>query len=132
MKGARGAARGTTATRRRPKEQEGLRESKPCQWAPRSPASSAVKTIAILLALVGLLAGEAFAQDPRPTVSRQPSRILAPKIPVIRGEGAPAPRETFESGLRKTVRWYLDNRWWWERGRSGAYRGERLGLVGPG
>lgn len=38
------------------------------------------------------------------------------------------PRETFESGLRKTVQWYLDNRNWWERVRSGVYRGERLGL----
>jgi dTDP-glucose 4,6-dehydratase len=37
------------------------------------------------------------------------------------------PRETFESGLRKTVRWYLDNRQWWQRIRSGVYRGERLG-----
>ena len=38
------------------------------------------------------------------------------------------PRETFESGLEKTVRWYLDNRPWWEAVRSGQYRGERLGL----
>jgi dTDP-glucose 4,6-dehydratase len=38
------------------------------------------------------------------------------------------PTETFESGLRKTVRWYIDNRSWWERVRSGVYRGERLGL----
>ncbi|MDQ6887318.1 MAG: dTDP-glucose 4,6-dehydratase [Gemmatimonadota bacterium] len=38
------------------------------------------------------------------------------------------PRETFASGLRQTVRWYLDNSWWWERVRSGIYRGERLGL----
>jgi len=38
------------------------------------------------------------------------------------------PRETFETGLRKTVAWYLENRTWWERVRSGAYRGERLGL----
>jgi dTDP-glucose 4,6-dehydratase len=37
-------------------------------------------------------------------------------------------QESFESGLRKTVRWYLDNRQWWERVNSGAYRGERLGL----
>ena len=36
--------------------------------------------------------------------------------------------ENFESGLRKTVRWYLDNRHWWERVRNGGYRGERLGL----
>ncbi len=40
------------------------------------------------------------------------------------------PRHTFEQGLRDTVRWYLDNRGWWERVLSGAYRGERLGLRG--
>ena len=38
------------------------------------------------------------------------------------------PEETFESGLRSTVLWYLENRTWWERVRSGEYRGERLGL----
>ncbi|MEP6992495.1 MAG: dTDP-glucose 4,6-dehydratase [bacterium] len=43
-----------------------------------------------------------------------------------------APRETFESGLRSTVRWYLEHREWWERVRSGAYRGERLGLGAGG
>jgi dTDP-glucose 4,6-dehydratase len=39
------------------------------------------------------------------------------------------PRETFATGLRKTVRWYLDNPHWWQRIRSGVYRGERLGTV---
>jgi dTDP-glucose 4,6-dehydratase len=38
------------------------------------------------------------------------------------------PAETFESGLRKTVEWYLANQTWCERVQSGAYRGERLGL----
>jgi len=38
------------------------------------------------------------------------------------------PVETFETGLQKTVAWYLDNRPWWETVRSGGYRGERLGL----
>jgi dTDP-glucose 4,6-dehydratase len=38
------------------------------------------------------------------------------------------PRETFETGLRKTVEWYLTNRAWWQRIRSGLYRGERLGV----
>jgi len=38
------------------------------------------------------------------------------------------PAESFETGLEKTVRWYLDNRSWWERVRSGVYRGERLGV----
>ena len=37
------------------------------------------------------------------------------------------PEETFETGLRKTVQWYLDNSGWWERVLSGAYRLERLG-----
>jgi len=39
------------------------------------------------------------------------------------------PRHTFETGLRETVQWYLDNRIWWERVRSGVYRGERLGVA---
>ncbi|MDR3499406.1 MAG: dTDP-glucose 4,6-dehydratase [Parvibaculum sp.] len=39
------------------------------------------------------------------------------------------PVEDFESGLRKTLQWYLDNRSWWERIHSGIYRGERLGLT---
>ncbi|QEN91180.1 dTDP-glucose 4,6-dehydratase [Labrys sp. KNU-23] len=38
-------------------------------------------------------------------------------------------RETFESGIRRTVQWYLDNDWWWRPIRSGVYAGERLGLV---
>jgi dTDP-glucose 4,6-dehydratase len=40
------------------------------------------------------------------------------------------PRHTFDDGLRETVRWFLDNKVWWERIMSGAYRGERLGLPG--
>jgi dTDP-glucose 4,6-dehydratase len=48
----------------------------------------------------------------------------------IRRELGWAPRETFETGLRRTVAWYLENRSWWERVRSGDYRGERLGLGG--
>lgn len=39
------------------------------------------------------------------------------------------PRETFESGLARTIDWYLDNRWWWEPIRSGTYCGERLGVA---
>ncbi len=40
------------------------------------------------------------------------------------------PRERFESGLRRTVRWYLDHAAWVERITSGKYRRERLGLGG--
>lgn len=42
------------------------------------------------------------------------------------------PREAFEAGLEKTVRWYLDNKHWWQSIQSGAYRGERLGLARTG
>jgi dTDP-glucose 4,6-dehydratase len=38
------------------------------------------------------------------------------------------PRHDFDGGLRETVRWYADHTAWCERVRSGAYRGERLGL----
>nr|CBA03564.1 dTDP-glucose 4,6-dehydratase [Neisseria meningitidis alpha153] len=37
------------------------------------------------------------------------------------------PLETFESGLRKTVQWYLDNKTWWQNVLNGSYRLERLG-----
>jgi dTDP-glucose 4,6-dehydratase len=37
------------------------------------------------------------------------------------------PEETFESGIRKTVQWYLDNRFWWSRVLDGSYSLERLG-----
>ncbi len=40
------------------------------------------------------------------------------------------PKETFETGLRKTVQWYLDNPTWCEHELDGSYRGERLGLKG--
>ncbi|WP_105188472.1 dTDP-glucose 4,6-dehydratase [Pseudoalteromonas sp. T1lg48] len=37
------------------------------------------------------------------------------------------PEETFESGIRKTVTWYLDNPNWWQRVLDGSYRLERIG-----
>ena len=45
----------------------------------------------------------------------------------IRGELGWQPRESFETGLRRTIAWYLDNRWWWEPIWSQHYRGARLG-----
>lgn len=47
----------------------------------------------------------------------------------LSGELGWRPQESFESGLGKTVRWYLDNRQWWNRILSGVYRTERLGLT---
>ena len=39
------------------------------------------------------------------------------------------PEETFETGFRKTVKWYLDNTEWSDRVTSGNYRQERLGMI---
>jgi dTDP-glucose 4,6-dehydratase len=46
----------------------------------------------------------------------------------IQAELGWAPAETFETGLRKTVEWYLGNRTWCERVQDGSYRRERLGV----
>jgi dTDP-glucose 4,6-dehydratase len=48
----------------------------------------------------------------------------------IRRELGWRPRESFDSGLRRTVAWFLDNRWWWQPIWSQHYRGERLGSGG--
>jgi dTDP-glucose 4,6-dehydratase len=37
-------------------------------------------------------------------------------------------RETFETGIEKTVKWYLERSDWWKPLREQVYRGERLGL----
>jgi dTDP-glucose 4,6-dehydratase len=50
----------------------------------------------------------------------------------IRRELGWEPLETFESGIRKTIRWYLDNGRWVERVMSGEYMGERIGLGAAG
>ena len=39
------------------------------------------------------------------------------------------PRETFETGLRQTIKWYLDNLDWCRRVQDGSYQRERLGLM---
>jgi dTDP-glucose 4,6-dehydratase len=50
----------------------------------------------------------------------------------LRGELGFAPRHDFESGLRRTVAWYLANLGWCEHVQSGSYRRERLGLGAKG
>lgn len=37
--------------------------------------------------------------------------------------------ENFDSGIRKTIQWYLDNEWWWGPLRAERYAGERLGKA---
>jgi len=38
------------------------------------------------------------------------------------------PDESFETGIRKTIKWYLENETWWKRVQDGSYQGQRLGL----
>lgn len=40
------------------------------------------------------------------------------------------PKETFESGIRNTVQWYLENKEWAQRVQDGSYQRERLGTIG--
>jgi dTDP-glucose 4,6-dehydratase len=37
--------------------------------------------------------------------------------------------QTFETGIAETVRWYLENDWWWSPLRGNVYSGERIGLI---
>ena len=39
------------------------------------------------------------------------------------------PNETFKTGIRKTVQWYLDNQTWCNNVKDGSYKGERLGVI---
>ena len=39
------------------------------------------------------------------------------------------PEENFDSGIRKTVAWYLENEWWWKPIHEGRYSGQRLGKA---
>lgn len=41
-------------------------------------------------------------------------------------------QENFDTGIEKTVRWYLENSWWWQPLRDGVYSGERLGVLKKG
>ena len=42
----------------------------------------------------------------------------------IKNELGWVPQETFESGLKKTVQWYLENKTWWQKILSGSYRSD--------
>jgi len=39
------------------------------------------------------------------------------------------PKETFATGIRKTIQWYFDNKTWCENVQDGSYKGERLGVI---
>lgn len=50
----------------------------------------------------------------------------------IRRELGWTPVESFESGLARTVEWFLENDWWWRPIREGTYAGGRLGALNKG
>jgi len=47
----------------------------------------------------------------------------------LRSELGWNPEESFDTGIVKTVRWYLDNAWWWQPIREQKYAGQRLGVT---
>jgi len=52
------------------------------------------------------------------------------KIYIVEPDGLRSSQETFASGLRKTVQWYLENRVWCRHVQDGSYQRERLGVAG--
>ena len=60
-------------------------------------------------------------------VGRVPDGLV--KLAKIERELGWAPRDSLQSGLGKTVGWFLDNRQWWEDILNGTYKLERLGLA---
>jgi len=47
----------------------------------------------------------------------------------IRNDLGWSPNESFETGIRKTIHWYLDNQNWWKMIQDNNYRQERLGVI---
>ena len=47
----------------------------------------------------------------------------------LMGELGWRPKHTFDTGIRATVQWYLDNAWWWQPIREAKYAGQRLGVT---
>ena len=92
------------------------------------------RNIEVVVRICDLLDEAAPAATPRRAliefVTDRPGHDLRYAIDTtkIAGELGWRPRETFETGLAKTVMWYLANRSWWEAVCSGSYAGERLGL----
>ncbi len=91
------------------------------------------KNIDVVRAICALV--DELAPQPKPTaglitfVTDRPGHDAryAMDTAKIASELGWAPRETFETGLRKTVQWYLANQPWWSHRRA-QYAGERLGL----
>ena len=57
-----------------------------------------------------------------PKKPKAPGSLLPHPLAQLRATLGWTPSHTFESGLRQTVDWYVQNKAWWERVRSGAYQ----------
>ncbi|WP_321463702.1 dTDP-glucose 4,6-dehydratase [uncultured Vibrio sp.] len=90
-----------------------------------------VKTICLLLEELVPIKPEGVAQyqDLITYVTDRPGHDVRYAIDAakIERELGWTPQETFESGIRKTVEWYLNNKEWWSRVLDGSYSRERLG-----
>ena len=96
------------------------------------------KNIEVVFAICELLeelaptkpSGVAYYKDLITYVDDRPGHDLRYAIDAskIQRELGWVPAETFDSGLRKTVKWYLNNERWWKRVLDGSYKGERLGV----
>lgn len=91
-----------------------------------------VETICDTLDRLSPLPGGGSRRDQIAFVTDRPGHDLRYAIDASRIESELGWRaeETFETGLEKTIRWYLDNESWWRPIREGRYAGERLGGVG--
>lgn len=99
-----------------------------CEWH----NNQIVKTICAILDEIRPKASGAKYESQITYVKDRPGhdRRYAIDASKIKRELGWQPQETFESGIRKTVEWYLNNQLWIENILSGKYRGERLGLGG--
>ncbi len=96
------------------------------------------QNIDVVLAICGLLeelvpeklAGLAHYRDLITFVTDRPGHDLRYAIDAskIQKELGWVPKETFETGLRKTLQWYLNNREWCHRVQDGSYQRERIGV----
>ena len=91
-----------------------------------------VKTICSILDELRPKSGGAKYEEQIKFVKDRPGhdRRYAIDASKIKSELGWQPQETFESGILKTVKWYLDNQPWIENILNGKYRCERLGLGG--
>jgi dTDP-glucose 4,6-dehydratase len=92
---------------------------------------SVVETICDILDKKRPRAGKARYRDLITFVTDRPGhdRRYAIDASKIERELGWKPAETFETGLERTIQWYLDNEWWWQPIRGDRYAGERLGSV---